>query len=59
MHDDARAALAPPSLLAELDSVIAALLRTGFMGPGERYELAARLVTAVRVPLAAQQDDGR
>jgi hypothetical protein len=59
MHDDPRAALAPPSLLAELDSVIAALLRTGYMGAGERYALAARLVCTVRGPLAAQQDDGR
>lgn len=53
----------PVSMLAHLDTVIAALFRTGYMGDGERYELAARLVRDVRVPLQAhlevQQEDGR
>jgi hypothetical protein len=58
MTDETRAA-APPSMLAHLDSVIAALFRVGYMGSGERYELAGRLVRDVRRPLAALQDDGR
>jgi hypothetical protein len=52
-----------PRLVAVLDSVIAALLRTGFMAASERFELAGRLVAEVRVPLEElleqDRDDGR
>jgi hypothetical protein len=55
--------MSDPRLVAVLDTVIAALLRTGYMPPGERFELAARLVAEVRVPLEAlleqDRDDGR